>query len=286
MARQILALAALLLLAGCNISYPHDPRAVFEDDEVYRVFDEVVDVIEARDIEALITRLHPEGRGNPDVRDQMGEAFGYLPAGDQLQATPYYAELRNGGPGFEEIPVHLMMFDVVGESGFANLMVAVAPEQGECCVVTYLDVRVMERRPSDLLDFTLEGRGPLHYVFFVLLFAVPAFCLVTAIACVLKKGVKRKWLWVPFILIGVWGVEFNWTTGGIGTDLLRVGPQGVYFQLIRFKLLGAGYLKSGVLAPWIVSIGLPLGAILYWVFPARRRPQPAARDRAADPTAA
>ncbi len=124
-------------------------------------------------------------------------------------------------------------------------------------------------RPSIKYDFTLEGRSLRHYVFFSLLIFLPIFTLSTAIACGLNKNVKRKWIWIIFILVGLWGANFNWATGEIGNEFIQATSKSVKFQFLQFHLFGAGIIKAGPFRPWIISIGIPVGAVLYWYWPAR-----------------
>ncbi len=66
---------------------------------------------------------------------------------------------------------------------------------------------------------------------------------------------KRKWLWIVFIPFGFGRLSFNWTTGRV-----LFNPLSVHFQL-----LGAAAVKHGLYAPWIISISVPLGAIVFLI---------------------
>ncbi|MEQ9316454.1 MAG: hypothetical protein RLN72_11430, partial [Henriciella sp.] len=41
---------------------------------------------------------------------------------------------------------------------------------------------------------------------------------------------------------------------------------GIYFSIFKFHLLGAGITKWGLFQPWIIQIGSPVGAVLYWAW--------------------
>ena len=55
------------------------------------------------------------------------------------------------------------------------------------------------------------------------------------------------------MLFGIISFRLNWTTGDFE------------FQLLNIRLLGAGFLRSGTVAPWILSFAIPVGAILFWI---------------------
>jgi hypothetical protein len=108
--------------------------------------------------------------------------------------------------------------------------------------------------------FRLGGKGALQYS--VLLFAilVPLFILYALIACARTKPLKRKWLWIVFILSGVGQFAVNWTTGEWS------------LKLVQFQLFGAGAFAP-LYGAWTVAASLPVGAV---VFLYRRRRLPAA----------
>lgn len=98
--------------------------------------------------------------------------------------------------------------------------------------------------------FTLRGKGALHYLFLVCGVLVPAFCVMSLVICA-RSPIKRKWLWLLFILFGFVTFRLNWTTGETG------------YQILSFLLLGASIFKSGIYAPWILSIAVPIGAVAF-----------------------
>lgn len=77
---------------------------------------------------------------------------------------------------------------------------------------------------------------------------IPILC--TLIQCV-RTRVKRKWLWIPFILIGIGSVQRNWTMGQLG------------LQPLSLHIPGAALTRGGLYAPWILSVSFPLGAVLF-----------------------
>ncbi len=87
---------------------------------------------------------------------------------------------------------------------------------------------------------------PLYFPF------IPLFILATLVECVRTPIPRRKWLWVLFILLGFGSIQLNWTTADYA------------IQAFHVNLLGAGAVASGRYAPWVLSFGIPLGAITFW----------------------
>ena len=103
---------------------------------------------------------------------------------------------------------------------------------------------------ENLNKFTLAGKNLLQYVTLSLAILVPVFTLYALALCIRTKMEKRKWLWVIFIIIGIGKFTVNWTTGQ-----WNLAP-------LSFQLFGAGSFAPPYGA-WLISISLPLGAILF-----------------------
>lgn len=271
MLSRLLLIAVLAAVSACDSDVlNHDPKAVFDNEDAYDVSNEIVQVIRTKNIEAFLARAHPDAITQDGIREKIQDFFSYFPEENDFEITHYYSELRRGTGEYEGTPIYFTGYDVLGSNGFAQLLLAIAPLNDECCVVTYWRITPTESRPSNLHEFSFENKTWKHFIFFGLLIAVPLFIVLTAIACTFSKPLKRKWLWLIFILFGFWGAELNWTTGEIQNNFFQASDVGVNFQLFSFHLLGAGFVKSGHFQPWIITVGIPLGAVLYWLGPARR----------------
>lgn len=105
---------------------------------------------------------------------------------------------------------------------------------------------------KELNEFTFKNRSIVQYLILLLAIVIPAFIIVTTYYCARTPIPKRKWLWVIFVLIGIFAVQVNWTTGGIS------------IQPISAHLFGVSAITASPYAPWIISISFPLGAIIFW----------------------
>jgi hypothetical protein len=115
-----------------------------------------------------------------------------------------------------------------------------------------VNVNPIPKSLGELNAFTLSGKGIQHYVVLVLAVVIPIFIIWTVILCA-RTMVRKKWLWIIFILAGITKLNLNWTTGQMG------------FQPIAFQIPGAGMAKMGLYAPWILTVSFPLGAILFLI---------------------
>jgi hypothetical protein len=106
---------------------------------------------------------------------------------------------------------------------------------------------------SDSLErlnrFTFAGKSLVHYLVFAACIAVPAFILVALIVCI-RSPIRRKWIWIIFILLGLVAFRFDWASGHFDV------------QPISFLLFGASAFRVGY-APWILSFAIPVGAIIF-----------------------
>jgi hypothetical protein len=119
-----------------------------------------------------------------------------------------------------------------------------------------LNVNVMESPYSEAVAFSISNKTPVHYLVLGLTIFVPLFILLTLIACIRKKNMRRKILWCIFILFSFGSVTFNWQTAATS------------FSILQFQFLGAGFLLTDA---WYFTVGFPLGAILWWIRHGRPR---------------
>ncbi len=105
--------------------------------------------------------------------------------------------------------------------------------------------------------FTLTGKSVGHYVVLAAVIFVPLFIVTTIVVC-FRSRVRRPWLWAIFMVIGFGQLQFNWTTGN-----WAIRP-------ISILLFGASTFRE-FYGPWILSVGLPVGALIFWFYRSRLR---------------
>jgi hypothetical protein len=104
--------------------------------------------------------------------------------------------------------------------------------------------------------FTLVNKTATHYLFLAAAILVPLFIVATMVIC-FRSRVRRRWLWLIFIVLGFVQFRLNWTTGA-----WDIAP-------ISLNLLGASWIRASSYAPVILSFSIPVGAITFLI--CRRR---------------
>jgi hypothetical protein len=98
--------------------------------------------------------------------------------------------------------------------------------------------------------FTLANKSALQYTVLVAAIGATIFTLFALFVCMRTKMERRKWLWILFILFGFGKIVVNWTTGQWD------------FTIFAAQLFSASA-GAAFFGPWIVSVSLPVGAVLF-----------------------
>ena len=107
-------------------------------------------------------------------------------------------------------------------------------------------------RLEHLNKFSLNGKPVLNYLMLLLAVLIVIFVLATLLACIRTRIPKRKWLWCIFVCLGFVGISLNWTNGVVSIDPIRVYIPGVTVT------------AASPYAPWVITVSVPIGAILFW----------------------
>jgi hypothetical protein len=106
---------------------------------------------------------------------------------------------------------------------------------------------------SQINAFHLKFKSQRFYIFLAGFVLMALFTLATAFACWRTPMKRSKWLWMIFILLGFGELAINWTSGV------------VYYDLAAVELFAAGIARD-LAGVWTLQIGVPVGAILFWIF--------------------
>jgi hypothetical protein len=90
----------------------------------------------------------------------------------------------------------------------------------------------------------------LRWIFAALAIFIPLLIFTSAFLCFINRP-KRRVLWLIFIFTGFFQINFNWSTGPISFY-----PLGVIFFGFKINQIDS-------VGPWILSVSLPLGAVIY-----------------------
>jgi hypothetical protein len=195
-----------------------------------------------------------------DTRSKLGEAAAQFPPGEPRSVELIGANLGTSG-GTRSAN---LLFQYEFEQEWVAAGVLLRREDGGPPLVTAVHVKRLPESLERTHAFTLRGKHALHYLFLAGAILVPSFVIATLIACWRASGQKKSWGWIVFILLGVGGATLNWTTGRVGLSPLEI------------QTFGASVKKASPYAPWLVTLTVPLGALLYLV--SRLRGRSSGRD--------
>jgi hypothetical protein len=233
-----------LTLAGCDQQASLDASMPQDESAAAR---SVMAQLLARDFDGVERKLSSRTR-TPLVRSQLEQIAAALP-----ESAP--RTVRNVAAHWFISP-SAATYDLSFEYEFENAWVlanVVLERRDSLLTVLGIHVTRQAQPLATIHRFSLQGKTLLHYAVFGLAIVIPIFCVFTLIACVRAERFAKKWVWLLFVLFGVMRFRLNWTDGVWS------------LQPIAVTLLGAGFMRTGLVSPWILSISLPLGAILYWV---------------------
>lgn len=237
----------VMLLAACT---PNEIPEFLIPEEEARFARQHIDLYRAGDIETIVNQLSPD-IGGDDLDEVIQKLIDLQPGSDPLDVSVVQATTTATPSGkvahlvFQyEFPETWLAVDVIVES------------RAEGFVISRLYIEPLERSLQELNAFNVNGRGIAGYIVILCMAGNVVFILVTFIVCLRTPIPRRKWLWAVFTLVGAGIIRLNWSTGDL------------QYSIFSFQLLGAGFVRSGLAGPWILSFAFPLGAVAFWA----RRP--------------
>ncbi|MGI9262051.1 MAG: hypothetical protein ACR2QR_08445 [Woeseiaceae bacterium] len=239
-----LVVCAASLIAACDMQEMIDDYASSEEAVFVK---EHLALYPGREFDQILSQLDPS-LNNDETKASLEELASYFPPGTPTNVVMVgynWNASTNSWTGsvnyeFEYPSTYLLAF-----VGLTRV--------GDELRVTGINLQTTENSLQETNEFRFDGRGAVGYIFLVLAVIFPIICVVSFIACIRTPIPKRKWFWSIFTLLGVGVFQMNWTTGEVG------------FSVLSWQLLGAGFVKSGLYGPAIISIAAPFGAILFWI---------------------
>jgi len=239
----LLALAALLLLNGCS---QEALLRKFATEEDRKVATECIDTLRAGKIAEIEGRMDPSLR-TADTHQVLARMANLLPKGEPSAVKLVGAQLNVGTNGRESNVTYQYSY---GDQHY--LVNCATRTHGGERIIFGLNVHTLAASIEERQRFGLTGKTPLQYGVLLGIVAALALTLVALIRCVTEKDLRRKWLWVLFIIVGIGELAVSWNDGTW------------VFTPIHFMLFSASALSSGY-GGFQLSVALPLGAIVYLV---------------------
>ena len=242
------AALVLLALAACGPAPADDAqvRAVFED-------------VRAGNVDAVAGRLSANVQA-PERAAQLAAMRAAIP-----QTPPTSVKTLNwsrldsaGADGKSQIISAVQRYDYPGRVLVVETTLLSAPGDAKPRIDRFF-IRVLTPREAAGTVFTLTGQSPLHYTVLAFLGFSVALMLAAIVATIAARNFRYKWLWCIVSLVTVSGLALNWNTGTLAIPA-------------KIGLINAGVMRAAdPAAPWIVSAGFPVGAMLVFLLLAARR---------------
>ncbi len=246
---RLLSCVALVgLLAACSSQELSDKALDTEDVARAR---QVLTDIENKNFDVIEKQMDAEFKG-PTLQTDLQNMVKLIPEG-ALQSTKAVGSQINTFN--QTVTTYNITFEQQYAGGWMLAAVQHRKKDGE---IKLIGIRFMPtKQPLEEANrFTFEGKSALHYIVLILALALPVFVLVMLVVCFRTPLAKRKWLWMIFIALGFTGFFLDWSTGAWS------------FRPLHVLLLSAGYMRAGPYAPYVLSVAIPVGAIMFLI----RRP--------------
>lgn len=240
-----------LLLAGCDQKALLQKFVPKDDDAFARRF---LDAVRAGDYAGADQMLDASLRGEKSAGG-LHDLNGVLAHGEPFSVEVIGCNVFTNASTQGTTRTTNLSYQIHFSDSWAAGNVAVGHPSGGMCVLGSHFQPILDSLEA-LNRFTFTGKSILHYLFFAACIAVPALILVALIVCI-RSQIRRKWLWIIFILLGFVQFRLDWASGHIEV------------QPISFALFGASAFQPSPYAPWILGFAIPVGAIIFLV--SRRR---------------
>jgi hypothetical protein len=237
-------LLALLILASCGMPFN---ESQIKDTPEAKFFEKMIERLAAHDTAAVKAATDPAMPGYAGIETDIATVGAMFPSQNpkSIQYLGWWTKYSNTGRSAE----------VSAEYAFEGRtwLLATMSLSGEpgTYKISGLRVDALPAPYAELNAFSLNYKTPLHYAFLFVWGAVALLVIYAFAICLQTRGMKYKWLWAIFILVGVFAVTLNWTTGELG-----VAPISINIPVVNLGRIGS----SG---PWIATILFPLGAVLF-----------------------
>lgn len=282
--RIICLLPLLWLVSACSIQFAPYERG-YTPDEIAVIADErfrehsreeafvtgVVNAVLDRDGEALTTYLNPAVVTATIDRDLDG-FYNQFPtrAPDRLDMITYQSNLSQTGNGPDTLTIRVEYVFVYSDFSPVFLTMTGQAQGADRITASNLRSQILDSAnwsaPADLgtLRQTVRALGIISPLILVI-----AFASWVAVA----RRLRRRLVWLFVLLATTPSFAFNWASQEI--QLLAPSLEGIdgitRFELIEWIVTGVQVSRAGDYQPWVITVGLPVGALWFLFLLVSRR---------------
>jgi hypothetical protein len=194
-------------------------------------------------VDSAVVRLHPKLAG-AEATLQLNKV-GALLDRQSFDSTRVVGAWTNTVAGVRHVN---LTYELHSARGWSLANVATV-DSANTWFVEGITARALDRPLEELTGFDFRGKSARHYLWLLLTILAAATSLSTACWIATRRQMPKRWRWVLASLLGIGAFSINWATGEMG------------FRLINIQLAAAALTRAGPVAPWILTFGLPVGAV-------------------------
>ncbi|HEY0038839.1 MAG TPA: MerC domain-containing protein [Longimicrobium sp.] len=194
---------------------------------------------------AAARHLTPDLLRVPAMKDSLRALTRFFPGGPVQEMTLLNAQVFMTA----EATSRTLLYEQRSAAGLALVEVVVVEDAQKYRYIAGIRVQPTQAPLQTVNAFTLADRGVTHWTMLLLAIAVPLFCLWAAVR-VIRTPMPRRWGWAFLAVLAGGQATLNWTTGEL------------FVNLIHLQLLGSGVQRSGMAGPWMLTVAMPLGAMM------------------------
>lgn len=237
------SLVFIMLIAGCS---QESMLKRFTSPEDEKVAKDYIALLQQRKFDQIENDLDPAIKAkSADLHQTLLGMADMIPAQSPMSVKLVGASFLNGAKQHKSD----LTYEYQYPSQSILVRVAVQKKDGVSTIIGF-NVRKLSGAEEAGNTFGLSGKSALQYTVLSAAVIAPLFSLYALILCIRTKMRGKKWLWIIAILLGVGTFSVNWATGHWG------------FRPISVQLFSASALAPQY-GTWIISVSLPLGAILF-----------------------
>lgn len=262
--KVLLLVSSTVYLAACSA----DLVEKIADKEKQRIGLDYLNRLRDGDLAGLARELHPDLKNGREL-EELGKMRQFLPAEEPVSTVlvGYWTGIDTRVGSWTSLVYQLEYSE--GRWFAVTLQWVDSKDSGRVLRSFRLNPQAADLRQAHAFSFRQANWR--HYTAAGALLAVSAFVLTSFVVCLRTRGLRRKWLWAILTLVSVTQWSFNWTTGEFG------------FSPIYVMILGMSAIQVSPYNPWMLTFGLPIGAIIFWL---RRSSLAPAEPPAAPPSIA
>ena len=230
------------LLSGCDVRGLAERFIPEAESEFAKTH---FDLYRTGDVEQIIAQLHP-ALVDDDIRGKIEAIVDYVPGIEPTGFEVVGASTHSSGDTRTvnltieyRYPDEWLVFSITVDAS------------GSAFRVNSVNALRMEQSLAETNAFRLAQNGLTGFLIAIAGVAVPVFCIAVFVICLRTPIPKGKWRWAIFTLLGAMTFQINWTTGETA------------FIPMHIQLLGAGFERAGFYGPWIISVSIPFGALVF-----------------------